>query len=119
VKRSSNTTFQVVVEATGTTEQMATVSLKAAYPAGVNVQIDQASITKEVDTDGDDVTRFVFNATIYGTQKGRWAVNWTATITAPQNSNAANDVLTATTQVTVINTLREAAKDLRAKLEER
>jgi len=109
----------VVVEATGTTEQMATVSLKAAYPAGVNVQIDQASITKEVDTDGDDVTRFVFNATIYGTQKGRWAVDWTATITAPQNSNAANDVLTATTQVMVINTLREAAKDLRAKLEER
>jgi len=109
------------LEATGTKEQMATVSLKAASPAGVNVQIDQASITKEVDTDGDDddVTRFVFNATIYGTQKGRWAVNWTATINAAQNSNTANDVLTATTQVTVINTLREAAKDLRAKIEER
>ena len=107
------------MEATGTKEQMATVSLKAASPAGVNVQLDQSSITKEVDTDGDDVTRFVFNATLYGTQKGRWAVNWTATITSAQNSNAANDVLTATTQVTVINTLREAAKDLRAKIEER
>ena len=109
------------MEATGTKEQLATVSLKAASPAGVNVQIDQASITKEVETDGDDdgVTRFVFNATIYGTQKGRWAVNWTAIITAAQNSNAANDVLTATTQVTVINTLREAAKDLSAKLERR
>jgi hypothetical protein len=107
------------MEATGTKEQMATVSLKAASPAGVNVQLDQSSITKEVDTDGDDVTRFVFYAPIYGTQKGRWAVNWTATINAAQNSNTANDVLTATTQVTVINTLREAAKDLRAKIEER
>jgi len=118
VKRSSNTTVQVVVEATGTTEQMATVSLKAAYPAGVNVQIDQASISKEVGTDGDDddaVTRFVFNATIYGTQKGRWAVNWKATISAPQNSNVSNDVVTGTTQVSVINTLREAIMDLRAK----
>ena len=107
------------MEATGTIEQLATVSLKAASPDGVNVQIAQSSITKEVDTDGDDVTSFVFNATTYGTQKGRWAVNWTATITAPQNSNAANDALTATTQVAVINTLSEAVKDLRAKIEER
>ena len=104
------------MEAPGTTEQMATVSLKAAYPAGVNVQIDQASITKEVGTDGDDddaVTRFVFNATIYGTQKGRWAVNWKATISAPQNSNVSNDVVTGTTQVTVFNSFREALQELR------
>jgi hypothetical protein len=108
----------VVVEATGTKEQLATVSLKAAVPAGVSVQIDQSSITKEVEP-GAEVARFVFNTTIYGTQKGRWAVNWTATITAAQNSNVANDTLTGSTQVTVINTLSEAAKDLRAKIEER
>ena len=108
----------MVVEATGTTEQLATVSLAATFPAGINVQIDPASITKEVGTDGDDddaVTRFVFNATIYGTQKGRWAVNWKATISALQNSNVSNDVVTGTTQVSVINTLREAIMDLRAK----
>jgi hypothetical protein len=113
----------VVVEATGTTEQMATVSLKAAYPAGVNVQIDPASITKELSDDG--ATRFIFEATISGTMKGRWAVNWTATITSPTASiqevntyedDSDDDVLTATTQVTVINTLREAIMDLRAKI---
>jgi hypothetical protein len=109
----------VVVEATGTTEQMATVALKASPAAGVKVQIEKASITKELDTgdddDGDDdeVTKFVFNAKIFGMTKGRWAVNWKATITSPQNSNAANDVLTGATQVTVINTLSAALKDLR------
>jgi hypothetical protein len=104
----------VVVEATGTTEQMATVSLEASFPAGMNVQIDPASITKELSDDG--ATRFIFEATIVGTMKGRWAVNWTATITAPQNSNATNDVLTATTQVMVISPIREALQNLIAKI---
>ena len=107
------------MEATGTTEQLATVSLAATFPAGINVQIDPASITKEVGTDGDDddaVTRFVFDATIYGTQKGRWAVNWKATISAPQNSNAANDVVTGTTQVVVASPIREALENLMTKI---
>jgi len=127
VKRSSNTTVQVVVEATGTTAQLATVSLEASSPAGVNVQIAKASITKEVATGGDGedaVTRFVFSATISGTQKGRWAVNWTAKIASPQNAiqstfqdaDPDNDVLTATTQVVVNTTLREGLRDIFAKM---
>ena len=114
MKRSSNTTVQVVVEATGTTEQLATVSLAATFPAGINVQIDPASITKELSDDG--ATRFIFNATIYGTQKGRWTVNWTATITAPQNSNVSNDVVTGTTQVVVASPIREALENLMTKI---
>ena len=131
VKKSSGNNVQVVVEAIATTEQMATVKLEASSTAGVDVRIAQSSITKVVGTDDDAITRFVFNAAIYATQKGRWAVNWTAKIVSPTTStqevntyeddsdDSDDDVLTATTQVTVINTLREAAKDLSAKLERR
>ena len=170
VRRESDTEIQVVVEVTGTPGRLATISLEASSPAGVNVQIDQASITEEMiasgnaltsldandkrrkrtttttmhDDDDDDhepnttttikdddhddhhydvVTRFVFNATITGTQKGTWAVNWTAKIVSPttaiQDANPDNDVLTATTQVVVINSFRQRLRDLFTKMLER
>jgi hypothetical protein len=68
------------------------------------------------DDHAETVTRFVFNATITGTQKGTWAVNWTAIINAPENSNADNDVQSATTQVVVNNSLRERFRELYTKM---
>jgi hypothetical protein len=123
VKKSSNTTVQVVVEATATTEQLATVKLEASSTAGVTVRIAQASITKVVGTDDDVVTRFVFNATVYATQKGRWAVNWTAKIVSPMTSiqevntyddDSDDEVLTATTQVVVTTRVTETIRELYA-----
>jgi len=169
VRTNSDTEIQVVVEATGTPGQLATISLEASSPAGVNVQIDQASITEEItasgnaltildandkrrkrtttttihdddddhepnttttikDDDHDDhhydvVTRFVFNATINGTQKGTWAVNWTAKTVSPttalQDANPDNDVLTATTQVVVTTSFRQRIRELFTKMLER
>jgi hypothetical protein len=126
VKKSSGTTIQVVVEATATTEQLAKVKLEASSTAGVDVRIAQSSITKVVGTDDDAITRFVFNATIYATQKGRWAVNWTAKIASPTASiqevntyeddsdDSDDDVLTATTQVVVTNRVTETIRDIYA-----
>ena len=166
VRTNSDTEIQVVVEATGTPWQMATVRLEASSPAGVDVQIDQASITEEMTASGnaltsldandrrrkrtttttmhddddheqsttttikdeddnhyDVVTRFVFNATITGTQKGTWAVNWTAKIVSPttaiQDANPDNDVLTATTQVVVTTSFRQRLRELFTNMLER
>jgi hypothetical protein len=77
---------------------MATVTLAAAAGAGVSVEIDPASITKE-EMEENGVTVFQFRADIECTQAGDWAINWTATITGSQNKNPANDTLTDVTQV--------------------
>ena len=106
----------ILVEAIGT-EQTATVTLTATSGSGVMVKIDPASITKEIDADFEgETTRFGFNVTIIGLLKGEWTINWTATVSGPQDSNPANDVLTGNTKVIVVNTIKEAVNDLRAKI---
>ncbi len=102
-KDTGQRVITVLAQATGITEEvMATVALTAEDGAGVMVTIEPASITQPIEpsVEGEiEATRFGFKATIVCVQEGAWAVNWTATISAAQNSNPANDVLMGTSQV--------------------
>lgn len=105
-KKSAGTrVVNVLAEATGLTEPvMATVTLTAEAGAGVMVTIEPASITKEIGAEvGEDgeleAESFGFKATAVCAEEGTWAVNWTATISAAQNSDPSNDTQKGTVQV--------------------
>jgi hypothetical protein len=99
--RNSRTVEADIIAAAVTTarEQKATVTLTAASAAGVRVRIDHTSQTEEIKARSTSPERFDFESKLTCTQKGTWPVTWTATIKAAQNSNAANDTMTGTTQV--------------------
>jgi hypothetical protein len=105
-KKSTGTrVVNVLAEATGITEPvMATVTLTAEAGAGVMVTIEPSSITKEIEPqvgeDGEpEAESFGFKATAVCAEEGTWAVNWTATISAAQNSDPSNDTQKGTVQV--------------------
>jgi hypothetical protein len=92
--------MDIIAEAMTTArEQDATVTLKAVPAAGVTVRIDHARQTEEIKARNSRPRKFDFEPKLTCTQKGTWPVTWTATITAAQNSNPANDTMTGTTQV--------------------
>ena len=104
-KAAGTRVVNVLAEATGITEPvMATVTLTAEAGAGVMVTIEPASITKEigpeVSEDGEiEAESFGFKATAVCAEEGTWAVNWTATISAAQDSDPANNTQTGALQV--------------------
>jgi len=97
--------INVLAQTTGITEEMmVTTTLTAGTGAGIMVTIDPPSITREFESEmsgeGEiEAERFGFRTTIVCTEKGTWAVNWTANIIADQNSDPANDTLEGTSQV--------------------
>ncbi len=84
--------------ATTVREVDATVILTASAGDGVTVRIDHPRETEELKA--RETEKFEFDARITCLKRGTWPVTWTATISAAQNSNPANDTLTGTTQVT-------------------
>ena len=95
--------INVLAKAIGASEEvLATVTLTAKAGAGIMVTIDPASISKEIEVSEEgeiEAERFGFKATIVCIEKGAWGVNWTATISAAENSNPENDTLTGTSKV--------------------
>ena len=79
--------------------QDATVSLSVMSPAGVTVDVHPMSMTKLVSPDDDDPTKYRFDANITCDAPGTYVLEWTATISAAQNSDPSNDTLTDTTSV--------------------
>ena len=81
-----------------TIAQDATVSLSVVSPAGVTVVVHPAAMTKLVSPD-NGATKYRFEADISCDAPGSYALEWTATISAAQNSDPGNDTLTDTTSV--------------------
>ena len=61
--------------------------------------LKRSAITRVVSLDDDDSTEFKFRAVIRCHNPGSYNLNWTATISAADNSDVRNDVLTAITTV--------------------
>lgn len=90
---------EIKVKGDGVTiAQDATVSLSVVSPAGVTVVAHPASMTKLVSPD-NGATKYRFDADISCDAPGTYVLEWTATISAAQNSDPGNDTLTDTTSV--------------------
>ena len=99
VKKDQVVERKVTVRGYGTEfKQDATVVLTAVASPNVSVVIKPASITKEVKP-GRRGTKFEFTALVSCNAKGRGTLDWAATIDAPANADATNDVQTGTTSV--------------------
>jgi PKD repeat protein len=81
-----------------TLAQDATVRLTVMSPAGVTVAVNPASRTKMVSPE-DGATRYKFRTDITCDAPGTYVLEWTAMITAAENSDPGNDILTGTTSV--------------------
>lgn len=90
---------EIKVKGDGVTiAQDATVSLSVVSPAGVTVVVHPAAMTKLVSPD-NGATKYRFDADISCDAPGTYVLEWTATISAAQNSDPGNDTLTDTTSV--------------------
>jgi PKD repeat protein len=91
------------VDATGDGTQFpqdATVTLSAEASPGIGVVIEPPSLTEQV-VPGKPETKFRwFSVSISCNAKGTGTVDWTATISAPANSDPDNDKLEGSTTVT-------------------
>jgi PKD repeat protein len=81
-----------------TLAQDATVRLTVMSPAGVTVAVNPAFRTKMVSPE-DGATRYKFRTDITCDAPGTYVLEWTAMITAAENSDPGNDTLTGTTSV--------------------
>jgi PKD repeat protein len=81
-----------------TIAQDATVSLAVMSPAGITVEVNPVSNMQMV-TPEDGSTRYRFSADISCDAPGSYVVEWTATISAAENSDPGNDSRTDTTSV--------------------
>lgn len=79
--------------------QSATVKLSANSPDGVSVSLRRDTSTRVVSPDDGESSSFRFSAVIRCLTAGDYSVNWSATISAAQNSDVSNDTLTGTTSV--------------------
>jgi len=92
-----------------TKPQAATVTLSADYdPAGVSVDIPQDSRTQTLDVGEDGGRMFMFWPLVTCNAVGSYTVSWTAEIDAPENREAAGDVLV---EMTVINCRENSGND--------
>jgi hypothetical protein len=99
VSARSSKSLEIDAFATTTVKEVkATVNLAASPGSGVTVKMEHASVTETLKS--ERAKKLGFQARITCTKKGTWPVNWTAKISAAQNSDPANDTLTGTTQVT-------------------
>jgi PKD repeat protein len=78
--------------------QDATVDLSASVSGPVTVVVSPGSITDSV-SDGNGSTRYKFRADITCNAAGAATVDWMATISAAQNSDATDDTLRGSTSV--------------------
>jgi hypothetical protein len=101
--RSGRTLYWLIkVKGDGDTiAQDATVTLAVMSESGVTVTLHRMSMTKEVSPDDDRHTLYPFLAEITCDAPGGYTreLEWTATISAAQNSIPNNDTLTKTNQV--------------------
>jgi len=112
LKKGKRKSKEIVVLGDGTSvRQSATVNLLVTAPAtGLDVAVRQQSITEEV-TPGEDPEQFEFKAKITCMKAGTYMLNWSATISADQNSDPTNDTLVGITSVLCIDTSGDRDED--------
>ena len=100
LKRGRLTFKRIKVKGDGDTlAQDATVNLSTNSPDGLSVKIWPTESTREVSPDDNEATEYKFLAVIRCRTAGSYNLDWTATISAAQNSDVSNDTLTSTTTV--------------------